>query len=421
MERFFIFMLSVMLAFSACSYPVETASVADHSEKKKLTVMVYMAADNDLESYALQNLKSMEKSDFCEINVLVLLDRAEGYDETNGNWTDTRLFEVTHDKSDGSFIVSKRLNCAALGLSDQSETELDMANPLVLKTFIEFGKSYYTAEKYALIIWGHGTGWRFCSEPSVRAVAIDDKTNSYISVYALGQALENLDLCVIGFDTCFGGAFENLYELKNCAEFTVACPGVTPGSGWNYKEMLEAVAAGDFSARSIADSMALYSSSGTSVLVNNRFAQLMESFEAFSEQLSQTIITENDRQEVMDELFSIKSYSYSQYPCDMYLDLKALAELYCASPDSSLSAAAVSLKASLEESVLGLEGRSSGIGVHFIPMTSVHTAASGHSSDYIKSENKTNQCSFIKESRWWVPTEGGNSGSVLDKLFYSNF
>ena len=47
--------------------------------------------------------------------------------------------------------------------------------------------------------------------------------------------------------------------------------------------------------------------------------------------------------------------------------------------------------------------------------------ASVHSYDYVKNSNNTSQCSFVKESRWWVPTEDGNSGSLLDKLFYTSF
>ena len=72
----------------------------------KLTLVVYMAADNDLETHAIANLKDMEHADFNDINVLVLLDRAEGFDETNGNWTDTRLFEISHDETNSYTLIS---------------------------------------------------------------------------------------------------------------------------------------------------------------------------------------------------------------------------------------------------------------------------------------------------------------------------
>ena len=80
-----------------------------------------------------------------------------------------------------------------------------MGNYQVLKNLVRYVESQYKTEKYALIIWGHGTGWRnsviaeksLAGESSVRAVAIDDKTGSYISVSELGKALENSSLSVI--------------------------------------------------------------------------------------------------------------------------------------------------------------------------------------------------------------------------------
>ena len=169
-----VFALSLMI--NSCSDEAVHSGLKDLTPlpqpepvPSKLTLMVYMAADNDLEAYALSNLKDMEKAVTQGVNVLVLLDRAEGYDETYGNWTDTRLFEVYHDEGSGSGsgLKSKRIACPALGLSASENTELDMANPSVLKGFIEFCKGSYAAENYALVIWGHGSGWK--------AFAIDEE------------------------------------------------------------------------------------------------------------------------------------------------------------------------------------------------------------------------------------------------------
>ena len=38
-----------------------------------MTILVYMAADNDLESHAIRNLKDMERADFNRMNVLASL------------------------------------------------------------------------------------------------------------------------------------------------------------------------------------------------------------------------------------------------------------------------------------------------------------------------------------------------------------
>ena len=401
------FIVSFLFCFLICSCSTESEKVEINEKgvKNKLTLMVYMAADNDLESYALANLRAMEQADYDGVKVLVLLDRAEGYDETEGNWTDTRLFEVCHADGSDSSIKSRRLNCPPLGLSASSNTELDMANPSVLKGFIDFSKASYEAEKYALIMWGHGNGWR--------AVSIDDKSLSFMSVYSLGQVLHDQELCVIGFDTCFGGVIENVYELKDCSEYTVACPGVTPNTGWNYKSFFEALSgeAENITSKSIAQAMAESAPVNTSIFENQKMNEVMAGFEDFCKTLSESIKNAADRNLLFDTLFSSKSYSYSQYPCDMYLDIGGLADLYSSDSDTRISQSAVKLKSLLPET--------GGLGVHFIPLTAAHTAATSHSSDYIKNQNLTDQCAFIKESQWWAATYEGKSASLLDKLFYS--
>lgn len=409
LNLFFLLLLSVII-LSACGNAITYGTLLDESEpEKKLTLMVYMAADNDLEAYAVENLKQMEQASFNDVNVLVLFDRAEGYDETNGNWTDTRLFEVQHDSSNGIDIISKRLSCPSLGLSADNATELDMAKPMVLMNFIQFCKTNYKAEKYALIIWGHGTGWR--------AFAVDDRTDSYMSVQELGNSVRGKGLCVIGFDTCFGGVMENVYELKDCAEYTVASPCVTPSSGWNYKTLLEKLSSQNASSLNIAKAMNQSASSiKPTIFDNSKMESLMEAFEDFSKELSQSINSAQSRTEVYNALFSSKSYSHSTYPCDMFLDIYSMAALYKQSSNATLAGSAQTLQSAVEQ--ISSEGSSKAISVLFIPLSGRNTVALSHSEDYVKDSSRSWQCKFIKESEWWVPTRERNSDSLLDKLFY---
>ena len=380
--------------------------------EKELTLLVYMAADNDLESHALRNLKEMEHACFDNMNVLVLLDRCDAYDETNDNWTDTRLFEVLHDDTNGSTIVSKRLDCPPLGLTSSINTELDTGDYNVLKDFIEFAVTNYETDKYALILWGHGTGWRYSLPEAARAVAIDDKSNSYICVKNLGLALEDFYFSAIGFDTCFGSVFENLYELKESSQFITASPGITPARGWNYKKLLEKLGKSDFSSQTIAESMAESSLAQMSIIETATLPSLMNALEDFSEQLAATITTEKRRHDTLEILLNTKAYIYTEYPCDMYLDISAMAENYLSNKNSELAQAALVLKEAC---------RNQNIGLLLIPKINSFTLASGHSAAYIKNQDNLTQCSFIQENRWWVPTKNGNSGSVLDKLFYTAF
>lgn len=412
--RFFAILILVLQSvffMICCKNQTDSIELAKNDSKKRITLMIYMAADNDLESYALQNLKQLENGKSDEVNVLVLLDRAEGYDETDGNWTDTRLFEVVSDDGDTCEIKSRRLDCPALGLAASQNTELDMGKSSVLKALIEFGKANYEAEKYALIIWGHGSGWK--------AFAIDERSKSYMSVKELGQAVRGMELCVIGFDTCFGGVIENLYELKDCADYTVACSGVSPNRGWNYKTLMTGLAqtSGEsLASQKIAEVMQKSSEAETGIFINEKLASLFTSFEAFSKALSDTIIDSPDRRQTLSNLLTCRSYCYSQNPCDLYLDIFSMAELYSSSSDVTLAQNSQKLKKSVGEASLS---QNKGLGVHFIPKSSSGALSASHSLDYVKDSRRSDQNSFIEESLWWVPTVNGDSGSLLDKLFYS--
>src|SRR5436190_6275544 len=63
------------------------------------TIIYYSAADTDLESYMIGDLMEMQivgSSD--DVNIVVEMDRVDGYDETNGHWTDARRFLVARGK-----------------------------------------------------------------------------------------------------------------------------------------------------------------------------------------------------------------------------------------------------------------------------------------------------------------------------------
>lgn len=383
------------------------------SSSAELTLMVYMAADNDLETYALKNLKAMERAEFEGINILVLLDRCDGYDETDGNWSDTRLFKVTHSSGNESSIISKRLDCAPLGLSSSSETELDTADWTVLKTFIEFSKESYPAKNYALIMWGHGGG--------LGSFAIDVRSDRTMSITELAKAIKGQGLCVTGFDTCFGGVLEAVYELKDCTPYIAASPGMTPSEGLDYKKLLEETGTENFSPFEFAKAMSRSCSVSSYIYKTSSVNSLFESFEAFAGELSLTVTDSESRQELFETLYNSKSYSADTYPCDMFLEVRALASSYSSSALPDLKEAAENLIHSVDDTVSSPDGKAAEISVYFIPKEKANLLSDTHPSHYVKNLAPSAQCAFVTDSVNWVPTSGGNSSSVLDKLFYTVF
>ena len=80
-----VFFLFISIFFASCmqqGFVTGREFVEEEPEiiEPKLTLMIYMAADNDLEAYALQNLHELKAGGCPQVKVIVLLDRAEGYD-----------------------------------------------------------------------------------------------------------------------------------------------------------------------------------------------------------------------------------------------------------------------------------------------------------------------------------------------------
>jgi clostripain len=212
--------------------------------------MVYLDADNNLESAGIDDFNEMETvGSTGDVAIVVQMDRAEqdyGDDTTNGNWTDAKRFYVTQD-SDTSIINSPVVE--DLG-------EVNMGDPAVLTSFIEWAVDSYPANHYALVLWNHGSGWREREESgdSVKSVCIDDESGDELTMTELRSALSEANestgetLDILGFDACLMQMAEVAYQVMGSVEshlvdITVGSEETEPGDGWDYAASLAALAA----------------------------------------------------------------------------------------------------------------------------------------------------------------------------------
>ncbi len=216
------------------------------NKNKKLThlIMVYLDGDNDLEYAAIKDINEMESVDLSDsdVKIITLVDRIPGYDSTNGNWSDTRLYEIKYDKNgQDKTIISEQVE--GMGLSINSNTELNMADPDTLSDFVAFSKEYYKADNYSLVLWNHGSGWRSLGDKILgisKGICLDD-TSGYdiLNMSEVSDVLRDQDLGVLGFDACLMGMLEVGYELKDSARYMVASEEEEPGDGWDYEGLLK--------------------------------------------------------------------------------------------------------------------------------------------------------------------------------------
>ena len=190
----------------------------------KWTILVYMAADNDLDVAAPLDLKEMQQVG-STANVTVLVQ----YDTRS---TPTRRYKVERDR---------------LVLLDDLG-ELSMAEPATLRDFIVAGIQRYPAEHYAVILWDHGNGWQTGVDKQVAAV-IEDWGNGAKKTLPMSnrQVADGLlaavtatgvHLDILGVDACIMATLEAAYEFRDAAGILVSSQDNVQGFGWDYRDLL---------------------------------------------------------------------------------------------------------------------------------------------------------------------------------------
>ncbi|MBN1539499.1 MAG: hypothetical protein JW939_05085 [Candidatus Thermoplasmatota archaeon] len=200
------------------------------------TFMVYLDSDNNLEEAGIDDMNEMEIVGSTDrVNIVVEMDRIDGYDTTNGDWTGARRFRMEKD-NDPALI-----NSAAL----EDLGEVNMGDPLELIEFTEWSIRNFPAKKYALVLWDHGGAFRgICYDDTVPGLPpgeydMINMTEMNFAAEKIFQIAGNRKVDIWGFDACLMAQMAVLYELKDFVKVGVASGFNEPGDGWPYDAILE--------------------------------------------------------------------------------------------------------------------------------------------------------------------------------------
>lgn len=183
------------------------------------TVLVYMAADNNLEYNARGNLNEMESvSQPAGLNLIVQADFAS---------SGAKRYRIRPDNA------PQEISSPVL----ENLGELDSGDPAVLREFLIWGRQRFPAEHYMLVIWAHADSWYKQS----KWISPDYDSGNAIGVAngELKQALQGLGLWdILLFDACSMQGVEIITEIKDFASFIVASADEVPATGFPYSEII---------------------------------------------------------------------------------------------------------------------------------------------------------------------------------------
>ncbi len=422
---------------AACRGPLVVETDASHGvpgagegDEREWTVAVYMSGDNELEAEALADLSEMEAADLggARVSVVVLLDRAEGYDGGAGDWSGTRIYEVEPNPlGDASTITSRRLGSPRLGIDADTDVELNTGDARTLARFLAFVAAEFPAPNTALVVWGPGAGYS--------AVSVDDGNGGDpLATAELAEALETHPPDILALDLAFGAQIEIAREVDGSARTLIASQQTVGTSGWDYTRFLEALAAapaGDGAAveeaaveeAAVSSYAAAYADTPgacISVIELAAVGEVSRALDALSRALHARADTATARDTLRRLLFE-EVEDFYRTPGDLNLDIADLAETVAASyPEVSGEAERVEL--AVEHAVSrswcssGANERARGLSVHYVPIDAGGYAYPPHADHYFTGRTVETPLRFVSESAW-VPDEVTAAG-LLYRLWY---
>jgi len=208
---------------------VEDIVITFLSQNAKWTVMVYMDGDNNLDICAWDDLMELESvSSTDEIKIVTQLDAYYSCSGTFRYYTTGAAQGISYPLYPDDIV--------------QTLPEQNMADPATLTNFINWATVNYPAERYLLVIWNHGGGWREYNIPT-KGVIVDDTSGDFMTMAELVQGLNatNQGIDIIGFDACLMQMAEVAYEisgLANVPNYMVGSQASEWGDGWPYDDIL---------------------------------------------------------------------------------------------------------------------------------------------------------------------------------------
>jgi hypothetical protein len=192
---------------------------------KEWTFIVFLNADNNLESYGYYDLEEMAAAGSTDsVNIVALFDTYDG---------PANKIYVTQDGYD---VI-------------EPMGEIDMSDWSVMADFGVWAVQNYPARHYAFIMWDHGAGWKSAEpdKPLFKGFSNDDHGSNDEILISNGDYAQALAIIteevggkidILGFDACLMGMWEVAEASAPYGNYLVASSETEPVDGWSYDDFL---------------------------------------------------------------------------------------------------------------------------------------------------------------------------------------
>ena len=251
--------------------------------EKEWTLLIYMAADNDLSPYAFWDIYEMERKVKGEKNLGASSSKVDVIVELDSAYRDgitryqIRQSDKPYDDRLGieDFKKFNRSNIESPVLSNFPEEGLSAFNRF--KNFIESSKKSFPAKRYMVVLWGHGEGYignkvnpevatyveqevesayfsledmdlgfddlplprKFPLQKPFGGIGFDYSDETYLSIPQIAEVLEGQEIDILSMDACLMQSLEVATELLESADYIVGSTQIQNYLGLPYRKVLD--------------------------------------------------------------------------------------------------------------------------------------------------------------------------------------
>lgn len=245
MKKLFLYIVSLFVLVG-CS-----DEIPEHEQplQPKRAILAYLIANNNLDSYIMNNVEWMyeslaESEDSCALIVYykpystnqyidepqILAFLADGHGQINGQ----PVLEK-NSRTEGNIIAQAKQYAAVPGIA--TDADVMLANLQMMTNILP-------SQSYGLIFGSHVTSWMPAvgTTISTKSFGQDGTSRNFINIPELAEVLEqsfpgNLDFVL--FDACMMETAEVCYELRHATHYCIASVMETPVVGLPYHLILD--------------------------------------------------------------------------------------------------------------------------------------------------------------------------------------
>ncbi len=243
MKKFLLFFFTLMTLSLVSCHEKEEPDIQKEWPESDHTLLIYMIGDNSLSEYCEINTKACINGllgSESPVNLVIYEDGKSTNVQAGGRGKPAlyRLKRNYENKQKVDTIMIHQFNA-----------DHDSSDPEIMQAIINEAFDAFPGTIKGLELWSHGLGWAPSpnyratrgAEGATRASQYFGQDNSnYLEIWELRKALEKTPhLDYIIFDACNMGQAEVAYELRNVADYMLACPTEIMAAGLPYADLIQ--------------------------------------------------------------------------------------------------------------------------------------------------------------------------------------